>query len=330
MRRRNGVENIQQNDPTGMGVFPQWTWSWPLNPRVMYNRASAELDGKPWDSKRPGIQWNGTAWVGDVPDYPPTMNPADPAAWLPFIMNGEGTGRLFSSSMVDGPFPEHYEPMESPIANPLHPSQSASPVAFLYDKAAGRPNRFGTAKDYPYVATSYRLTEHEHYVTQHVPALVGLQPSPFVEIPEEVAKEKGIQNGDRVRVTSKRGKLEVLAVVTKRLGGLEVNGKRVYHIGIPIHWGFVGIAADRDPTKGANWLANALPPYATAFATPSPPSSSVAGWRASDRTRSTNIWRGPPPGPCSKRWGRLPATRARADSPKAAVPAAAACRSSRT
>jgi formate dehydrogenase major subunit len=94
-----------------------------------------------------------------------------------------------------------------------------------------------------------------------VPALVGLQPKPFVEIPEEVAKDKGIQTGDRVRVSSKRGKLEVLAVVTKRLGGLEVNGKKVYHIGIPIHWGFVGIAADRDPTKGANWLANALTPF---------------------------------------------------------------------
>jgi formate dehydrogenase major subunit len=157
--------------------------------------------------------------------------------------------------MLDGPFPEHYEPMESPVENPLHPKQSESPVAFLYDKAGGRENRFGTVKDYPYIATSYRLTEHEHYVTQHVPALVGLQPSPFVEIPEEVGKEKGIKTGDRVRVSSKRGKIEVLAVVTKRLGGLEVNGKRVYHIGIPIHWGFVGI------NTGQHWLANALTPF---------------------------------------------------------------------
>ena len=179
-------------------------------------------------------------WKGDVPDYPATMEPRSPKAWGPFIMNGEGVGRLFSSSMLDGPFPEHYEPVESPVENPLHPKQSESPVVFLYDKQGGRENRFGTAKDYPYIATSYRLTEHEHYVTQHVPALVGLQPSPFVEMPEEVAKEKGIETGDRVRVTSKRGKLEVLAVVTKRLGGLEVNGKTVYHIGIPIHWGFVG------------------------------------------------------------------------------------------
>src|SRR5438094_122070 len=131
---RDGVQDVAKNDPTGMGFFPNWSWSWPLNRRVMYNRASADLQGKPWDPKRPGIQWNGTAWVGDVPDYPPTMSPTDPAAWLPFIMNGEGTGRLFSSSMVDGPFAEHYEPIESPIANPLHATQSASPVAFLYDQ----------------------------------------------------------------------------------------------------------------------------------------------------------------------------------------------------
>ena len=156
---------------------------------MLYNRASADLDGKPWDPTRPGIQWDAAQkkWVGDVPDYPPTMEPRSPKAWGPFIMNGEGVARLFSNSMLDGPFPEHYEPMESPVENALHPKQSESPVAFLYDKAGGRENRFGTAKDYPYIATSYRLTEHEHYMTQHVPALVGLQPSPFVEVPEEVA-----------------------------------------------------------------------------------------------------------------------------------------------
>jgi formate dehydrogenase major subunit len=263
MKRRNGVQDPQKNDPTGMGFYHGWAWSWPMNRRVLYNRASADLDGRPWDPTRPGIQWDAEQkkWVGDVPDYPPTMEPRSPKAWGPFIMNGEGVGRIFSNSMLDGPLPEHYEPVESPVANALHPNQSESPVVFLYDKQAGRENRFGTEKDYPYIATSYRLTEHEHYVTQHVPALVGLQPSPFVEVPEDVAREKGIKNGDRVRVSSKRGKLEVYAIVTKRLAGLEVGGKKVYHIGIPIHWGFVGIAADRDPTKGANWLANALTPF---------------------------------------------------------------------
>src|SRR6266511_4119514 len=261
MKRRNGVQDVAKNDPTGMGYFPQWAWSWPLNRRVLYNRASADLEGKPWDAKRAGIQWNGSAWVGDVPDYPAAMNPKDPAAWLPFIMNGEGTGRLFSSSMGDGPIPEHYEPVEAPIPNPLHPNQSEDPVAFLYDQAAGRPNRFGKVDKYPYVATSYRLTEHEHYVTQHVPLLVGLQPQAFVEVPEELAKEKGIQNGDRVRVSSERGKLEVAAAVTKRLGPMTVGGKKVFHIGIPIHWGFVGLSAEQNPKLSQYWLANALTPF---------------------------------------------------------------------
>jgi len=263
MKRRAGTQDVQKNDPTGMGFFPGWAWSWPLNRRVLYNRASADLNGRPWDRARPGIAWDQAQqkWVGDVPDYPPTMDPKSPKAWGPFIMTGEGTARLFSNSMIDGPLPEHYEPIEAPIPNPLHPNQSASPVAFLYDKAAGRENRFGTVADYPYVATSYRLTEHEHYVTQHVPLLVGLQPQPFVEVPEELASQKGIKSGDRVRVSSKRGKLEVAAIVTKRLGGVDVGGKRVFQIGIPIHWGFVGLAAERDPGKGANWLANALTPF---------------------------------------------------------------------
>ena len=261
MKRRQGVQDTKTNDPTGMGFYPNWSWSWPLNRRVMYNRASADLDGKAWDPKRPGIQWNGTAWVGDVPDYGAAIDPKSPTAFLPFIMNGEGVGRLFSNSMLDGPFPEHYEPVESPVANPLHPGNSASPVAFLYDKAAGRPDRFGTATDFPYIATSYRLTEHEHYVTQHVPHLVQLQPKPFVEIPYELASEKGIKSGDQVRVSSKRGKVEVLALVTKRLGAMTVAGQKVYQIGIPIHWGYVGLSADSDSSRGRYWLANALTPF---------------------------------------------------------------------
>jgi formate dehydrogenase major subunit len=261
MKRRQGVQDPKANDPTGMGFYPNWAWSWPLNRRVLYNRASADLDGNPWDPLRPGIKWDGAKWVGDVPDYPATMNPHDPNAYLPFIMNGEGVGRMFSNSLIDGPLPEHYEPIESPVQNPLHPNNSASPVAFLYDQVAGRPNRFGTVTDFPYIATSYRLTEHEHYITQYVPHLVQLQPKPFVEIPYELASEKGIKSGDQVRVSSKRGKIEVQAMVTKRLGPMTVAGQKVYQIGIPIHWGYVGLAADSDPSHGRYWMANALTPF---------------------------------------------------------------------
>jgi formate dehydrogenase major subunit len=257
MKRRNGVQDPKKNDPTGMGFYPEWAFSWPANRRVLYNRASADLAGKPWDPKRPGIRWDPAQrmWVGDVPDYAPDADPKDPASPLPFIMTGEGTGRLFSNGLADGPFPEHYEPVESPIKNPLHPEVSISPATFLYDQAAGRPNRFGTVDEFPYVATSYRLTEHEHYITQHVERLVALQPEAFVEIPDELAREKGIETGDMVRVFSKRGKLEVRALVTKRLGALTIDGKKVFHIGIPIHWGYVGIKT------GDHWLANALTPF---------------------------------------------------------------------
>src|SRR6266511_411094 len=256
-KRTDGVQDPQTNDPTGMGFYPNWAWSWPVNRRVLYNRASADPRGRPWDPRRPGIQWDAATgkWVGDVPDYPPDADPGKRGAPLPFIMTGEGTGRLFSSGVSDGPFPEHYEPIESPVQNPLHPAVSATPVAFLYDKAAGRGDRFGTVQDFPYVATSYRLTEHEHYVTQNVEHLVQLQPEAFVEVPAELAGEKGIETGDRVRVSSKRGKLEVRAVVTRRLGPLQVDGKKIYQIGIPIHWGFVGI------NTGQHWLANALTPF---------------------------------------------------------------------
>jgi formate dehydrogenase major subunit len=256
-KRRDGVQDPEKNDPTGMGYYPNWGWSWPLNRRVLYNRGSADTKGRPWDPERAGIQWDAAAgkWVGDVPDYPPTADPNKPNAPLPFIMTGEGVGRLFSSSVADGPFPEHYEPIEAPVPNPLHPEVSATPVAFMYDELAGRPNRFGTADEFPYVATSYRLTEHEHYVTQHVEHLVQTQPEAFVEVPAELAREKGIANGDLVRVWSKRGKLEVRAVVTGRLGPLQIDGKKVYQIGIPIHWGFVGIKT------GQHWLANALTPF---------------------------------------------------------------------
>ena len=227
-KRRNGIQDPAKNDPTGMGYYHGWAWSWPLNRRVMYNRASADLEGRPWDPD-PARASRGTRRRRSGSATSRTTRPRwirrDPKAWGPFIMNGEGVGRLFSSSMLDGPFPEHYEPMEAPIPNPLHPNQSESPVAFLYDKAAGRDKPFGTVKDYPYVATSYRLTEHEHYVTQHVPHLVGLQPAPFVEVPEELAREKSIRSGDRVRVSSKRGKLEVAAIVTKRLGPVQVGGQ---------------------------------------------------------------------------------------------------------
>ena len=197
------------------------------------------LPGKPGTRRKPIIEWNGQRWVGiDVPDYAPTTKPSDGVG--PFIMNAEGVGRLFArDQMVEGPFPEHYEPFESPSANVLHPKVRSNPAArvFADDRAA-----FGTAADFPYVATTYRLTEHFHFWTKHALINAILQPEEFIEIGEALAKEKGIEQGGWVRLTSKRGVIVCKAYVTKRIRPLTVDGKPTHVIGVPLHWGFTGQA----------------------------------------------------------------------------------------
>jgi formate dehydrogenase major subunit len=238
-------------DPTGMGFHHEWAWSWPLNRRVMYNRASADADGRPWDPERPSIQWDGNAWVGDVPDFPADEAPEEGTG--AFIMTGEGVGRLFAPGGLtnDGPFPEHYEPIEAPIENPVPQGRRDHPTAFFYDDAQ---ETFAPAGDeFPYVATTYRITEHEHYVTQHVPYLVETQPDFFVELDPDLAAEKGIENGGQVRVRSMRGEVQGVAMVTKRMRPLRLAGNKVVHqVGIPVHWSYVGGRAR--PASNANLL----------------------------------------------------------------------------
>jgi len=223
-----------QEDPTGLGLYPGWAWNWPANRRILYNRASCDADGKPWDATRAPLRWNGSAWTGDIPD---TKADAPPGAYGSFIMLPEGVAKLFAADFVEGPFPEHYEPAESPVQNALHPGVSANPLAKIF---RGKLDTLGKPEDYPYVATTYRLTEHFHYWTKHVAANAELQPHFFVEIPEALAREKGIRSGDMVRVRSARGAVEGKALVTRRMRGLTVGGRTVYQIGLPIHWGFVG------------------------------------------------------------------------------------------
>jgi formate dehydrogenase major subunit len=242
-------------DPSGLGSTLNWAFAWPANRRILYNRASADPAGKPWDPQRKVIGWNGQKWVGvDVPDFKADSRPEE--GMNPFIMNPEGVARFFAvDKMAEGPFPEHYEPLESPLANnPLHPNNTqarANPAVRVFkdDKAS-----FGEVRDFPYVATSYRLTEHFHFWTKHAKINAILQPEQFVEIGEELAKEKGIAHGDKVRVWSKRGEIKAVAVVTKRLKALDVEGQKVHQVGIPIHWGFKGEAK-------AGYLANTLTPY---------------------------------------------------------------------
>jgi formate dehydrogenase major subunit len=238
-------------DPSGLGLNPGWAFSWPANRRILYNRASCDPSGKPWDPKRKVVWWTGTKWAGnDVPDMRPDAKPEEGVS--PFIMNPEGVGRLFGTDkMTDGPFPEHYEPFESPTPNAFHPKTGANPAARIF---ARDKEMLGKSEEFPYVATSYRLTEHFHFWSKNVRALAVLQPEQFVELDEVLAKKKGIRNGDRIVVESKRGRIVAKAVVTKRIKPLMVNGKEVHTVGIPIHWGFVGIAKP-------GYLTNTLTPF---------------------------------------------------------------------
>jgi formate dehydrogenase major subunit len=244
-QRRNSAD-----DPSGLGMYHNWAFSWPANRRVMYNRASADEQGQPWDASRVGIRWDGTKWTGDVPDMKPD---APPGTFGAFIMLPEGVGRLYAPSLVDGPLPEHYEAVEAPIANPLHPKVTSNPAALTFhsDKDA-----IGTADQYPIVCTTYRLTEHFHYWTKHQldGVLNQLQPGFFVEIPEPLAAQKGIANGSRVKVTSARGSIEGTAMVTRRLPTMKVDGKELWHIGFPIHWGFASAKGHEGPL--ANFLTS--------------------------------------------------------------------------
>ena len=236
--RGNMMARRDTNDPGNTGAYSNWAFSWPANRRILYNRASADLDGKAWDPKRKLIEWNGTAWTGyDVPDIAPTAKPRDVG---PFIMNPEGSARLFVRGLMrDGPFPAHYEPFESPVANVMAPKIRGNPVARIFpaDLAA-----LGTSDKFPYAATSYRLTEHFHFWTKHVWVNAVLQPEFFVEISEQLAAEKNIQKGGWVKVSSNRGSVYAKAVVTKRIKPLICDGKTVHVVGIPLHWGFTGAA----------------------------------------------------------------------------------------
>ena len=254
----NQMARRDNADPYGVGNTLGWAWAWPANRRVLYNAASVDPNtGKPWIAKRNMVAWNGKAWGGsDIPDIRPDASPIEADAVRPFIMTAEGVARLFApTGMAEGPLPEHYEPFESPIPfNPMAPNNlkaRANPAARVFQ---GDLESMGTGKDFPYVATSYRLTEHFHYWTKNVRTSAILQPQQFVEIGEELAKEKGIENGGWVKVSSKRGFIKAVALVSKRIPALQVDGRTVHTVGLPNHWGFIGLAKP-------GYLVNTLTPF---------------------------------------------------------------------
>ena len=258
----SNTQRRSTEDPSGLGIYPNWGWSWPMNRRVLYNRASCDINGKPWDPDRRLVWWNEAQkkWLGaDVPDFKPDSAPKDHMG--PFIMNPEGVGRLFVplAGLADGPFPEHYEPFESPVANLLHPQQQNNPVVKKYKTDM---DKYGTAEQgFSVICTTYRITEHYHYWTKNNPMNVQLVPNMFVEIPIELANELGIKGSDSVKVTSARGTYIAKAMVTRRIKPMTIDGKKIYQIGLPIHQGYRGI--QEDAGKESKTLANILSPTVT-------------------------------------------------------------------
>jgi formate dehydrogenase major subunit len=246
----------RQADPPGQrGAHLGWGYSWPANRRIMYNRASADLDGKPWSERKKWVWWDGQKWAGfDVPDFAVTKPPRDPAkpgalgldalpGTAPFIMKADGLGWLYvPNGLVDGPLPTHYEPAESPVRNLLY-KQQTSPVLKHWERPDNTLAKPGDGR-FPYVITTYRLTEHylAGAMSRWNPWLTELQPELFIEMSPELAQEKGIGNLDWVRVSTPRGHIRAKALVTRRLYPLTIDGKRVHQVGMPWHWGYEGVS----------------------------------------------------------------------------------------
>ena len=234
----------------------QWGYSWPANRRILYNRASADPQGRPWSERKKYVWWDEQQkkWTGyDIPDFPlnkaPDYSPSPNATGMdaiagsdPFIMKADGRGWLFvPKGLKDGPLPAHYEAAESPLHNALYAQQS-NPAAKYYRNR--KDNRLAAVGDerYPIVITTYRLTEHHLSgpMTRWMPWLNALQPSLFAELSPELAAERKIKHGDWMVISTPRGEIEARSMVTRRIRPLRLNGHVVHQIGLPFHWGFQG------------------------------------------------------------------------------------------
>jgi formate dehydrogenase major subunit len=241
-------------DKPGGHVSPEWAWAWPANRRILYNRASADPDGKPWSERKRHIWWDEEQgkWTGyDVPDFPPNKRPdyRAPADALgmdaisgddPFIMMVDGRGWLYSpSGLLDGPMPTHYEPIESPVDNLLYPGIDANPPAIRWARPENPLNPSGDPR-YPLVATTFRLTEQHTAggMSRNLPWLDELQPAMFAEIDPRLAADRGIEDGGWMTITTERAEIEARAKVTERMRPLRIDGRIIHQVGLPWHWGY--------------------------------------------------------------------------------------------
>ena len=251
-----------KDDPTGIGQYSNWAWAWPVNRRIIYNRASVDLSGKPYAPDKPVISWDGATWKGDVPDgpWPPLASETD--GKLPFIMKADGVASIFGPGLADGPFPEHYEPLECPIEkNPMSP-QFVNPTVKRWEKD-GVPDldkRATCDPRYPIVCTTYRVSEHWQtgVMTRWTPWLLEMQPEMFVEMSRELAELKGLKNGERVMVKSARGEVNAVALVTPRFKPFIIAGQIVHEVGIPWHYGWRYPNPEKKELRSANLLTPSI------------------------------------------------------------------------
>ena len=227
----------------GIGLFPEWAWAWPVNRRIIYNRASVDANGQPWDKEDWVIKWQDGKWVGDVPDggWPPLSD--DAKTRYAFIMKPEGHAHIFGPGLADGPFPEHYEPYECPIEKNLMSGQKMNPAVRILSPDTNTPLDVAFSCDprFPIVGTTYRMVEHWQtgLMTRHCPWLVEAQPQQWVEMSTELAELKGIRNGDRCLVRSARGEVDAVAIVTERFKPFNIAGQIIHQIGLPWCYGWL-------------------------------------------------------------------------------------------
>jgi formate dehydrogenase major subunit len=261
--RAGGVNQSARRKPGSeqSWVAPEWGWAWPANRRILYNRASADPDGQPWSQRKALVWWDADAgkWTGhDVPDFvadrAPSYRPPAGATGVaaisgvdPFILQADGKAWLFApAGLVDGPLPAHYEPQESPFTNPLY-GQQRNPVREIIhnpqDPLQPSGRELGSAV-FPYVGTTYRLTEHHTAggMSRTLPYLSELQPEFFCEVSPELAAERGLANGGWATIVTARTAIEARVLVTERIRPIEVQGRRLHQIGLPYHWGANGLS----------------------------------------------------------------------------------------
>ena len=256
---REGVNQSARRRPGGEQdwVAREWGWAWPADTRILYNRASADIDGKPWSERKRYVWWDEDEgrWTGvdqpDIspPDKRPDYEPERGATGVdalrggdPFILHPDGLGWLFvPAGLVDGPLPTHYEPHESPFGNPLY-GQAANPLRQRFHRPENPYNQEGGP--FPYVLTSYRLTEHHTAggMSRFVSYLAELQPELFCEVSPELAELCGLTHGDWATVVTSRSAIEARVMVTERIAPLRLDDRVVHHVGLPYHWGARGIA----------------------------------------------------------------------------------------